>query len=112
MKTKVFLAIILLTIYSCRKEKLINVKIYTLYESTEKPRIGLETRIYEIKKPIFGMWEFHERQRMKTDSIGVVQFQLKKGQYSVRFYYNEKFLYSTDDLPIEDSNTQNFILKW
>ena len=95
-----------------RMKKTVNVSVQVINESINKPRQGIEVRIFKIEKPIFSMWQFHELTRINTDSIGVCNFKLNKGHYSLRFYDKEKLLYSTDELEINNLNKKRVTVKW
>jgi 5-hydroxyisourate hydrolase-like protein (transthyretin family) len=95
------------------KELLKKIEVEILDKSLNKPRTGIEVRVFKIKKPIFSMWQFHELDRVITDSLGVCSFQVnKKGQYSLRFYEGKNLLYSTDDIEINDLNNNKFVVEW
>jgi hypothetical protein len=116
MKTQFFLLIIIIMSISCgNKDRgvVTNVEILVLDKRSNNPRTETEARIFKVKKPLFfGSWEFHEQERIYTDSIGKINFRASNGEYSIRFYKNEKFLYSADELEIEGLNEKKVIVKW
>lgn len=105
-------------IIACGESNLTNdgegeiVNIRFIEKETNKPIVGIEVQVLLIKKPLFSIRQFHELVTVYTNENGNCTFKVKReGQYSLRLYDNNKLVYRTDEIVIDNiDNIENYTI--
>ncbi len=107
MKSRLVVSILffLILVYGCAKEESLTLKIKLTENVTNLPMSECEVCLYEIRKPIYSMWQFHKLLCLSTDNNGATEFTVQsRTHYRLDISNNEGFIFGSDEIRIKDLN--------